>query len=161
MDDGALEAVAEALADAIEQALPAWVERTVERVVLRGQDVVPAPVRDEARVAGQAARDEVGPRVRALLLADIDEQPGTPLTILREAVAYPTAVLLQAGIPPVERDDFSAERFPSDIYDLTPANFRDISEEAGELGVAWGAAKAWTHRRRHERGSRHEGGGES
>ena len=52
-------------------------------------------------------------------------------------------------MPPVERDDFAREAFPDDDYDLTPASFADVDPSLFEPGVAWGAAKAWTHRQRH------------
>ena len=102
-----------------------------------------------ARRAGYRAELEVGRRVRALLELDIDAQTTTPLSVLRDAVRYPSEVLEEAGVPPVERDDFAEERFPDDPYDLTPATFTDIDPALGELGLAWGAAKAWTHKRRH------------
>ena len=149
MENVSLEQLSADLADAIEQALPGWVLGCVERIMKAWAGSTPDAVQTEAHLAARAARDEVGPVLRALLARDIDEQTATPLTILREAVAYPTAVLLSAGVPPVQRDDYSVERFPTDIYDLTPANFADIDPALAELGLAWGAAKAWTHRHRH------------
>jgi len=147
--DTALAQISASLADAIEASLAGWVTGCVERVVSAWVGAVPETVRAEAEIAGQAAAAEVGPVVRTLLLRDIDDQSGTPLAILRRAVAYPTAVLLGAGVPPVRRDDYSLERFPADIYDLTPANLADVDPALAELGLAWGAAKAWSHRRRH------------
>jgi hypothetical protein len=134
-----------ALADAIGQVLPAWVVRSVRlRLPAEDPDVLVA-----AEEAGRRAAHEVGPRVRALLEADIDAQATTPLTLLREAVRYPTAVLEAAGVAPVERDDFSRARFPDDPYDLTPARLADVDPALGELGIAWGAAKAFAHKQRH------------
>jgi hypothetical protein len=40
--------------------------------------------------------------------------------------------------------------FPDDDYGLTPASFADIDPALAEPGLAWGAAKAWVHRRRHQ-----------
>lgn len=134
-----------ALADAIELAIPGWVVRSV-RLRLRGED---SDVLAAAEEAGHRAAAEVGSRVRGLLEADIDAQTTTPLALLREAVRYPTAVLAAAGIPPVERDDFSRARFPDDPYDLTPARLADVDPVLGELGIAWGAAKAFAHKQRH------------
>jgi hypothetical protein len=92
----------------------------------------------------------VGPRVRSLLAADIDEQVTTPLAILRSvAVRYPTAVLREAGVPPVHRDEFVEEVFPEDAYDLAPAAFTDLDPDLGDVAIAWGAAKAFEHKRRH------------
>jgi hypothetical protein len=66
-------------------------------------------------------------------------------------VQYPTEVLRDAGAPAVERDKFSRERFPDDDYDLTPATWADIHPSLADLGIAWGAAKAFEHKRRHQR----------
>ncbi|HVF74847.1 MAG TPA: hypothetical protein VM938_07345 [Acidimicrobiales bacterium] len=132
---------ARALADAIETALPDWVVRCVTRL---------APeARAEAEEVGRRAAAEVGGAVRELLAQDIDEQHSTPLTILRGAIAYPTEVLRNAGVEPVDRDPYSVERFPDDDYDLTPATFADIDPALAELGIAWGAAKAFAHKQRH------------
>jgi hypothetical protein len=49
----------------------------------------------------------------------------------------------------VARDAFEQERFPDDVYGLMPASFADFGPEVGEAGLAWGAAKAWEHKRRH------------
>lgn len=143
--DDAMVAKAAALTAGIEAALPGWVERSV---LSRIGPADPA-VEESASEAGRRASVEVGGRVRALLAADIDDQATTPLTLLREAVRYPTEVLLDAGVPPVPRDDFSRERFPDDVYDLSPASFADVDPALGHLGIAWGAAKAWAHMRRH------------
>lgn len=132
---------ARALADGIEAALPGWVVRCVGRYL-------PDPG-EEAADAGTRAAVEVGGAVRQLLALDIDEQRTTPLTLLRDAVRYPAEVLRGAGVLPVERDPFSRERFPDDDYDLTPATFADVDPSLADVGLAWGAAKAWEHKRRH------------
>ena len=128
---------ATALADAIEKALPDWVRRCTERF---GVDAGDAPSRAVA---------DLMPRLRALLEADIDAQRTTPLAILREAVRYPTEVLRAADVPPVGRDDNDRAMFPDDDYGLTPASFADFGDEVSAAGIAWGAAKAWTHKSRH------------
>jgi len=133
------------LADAIEVALPAWVERSVARR-LPEADV---EVRSAASAAGARAAAEVGAEVRALLDRDVDRQRTTPLTLLRAAVRYPTEVLREASAPPVVRDREQERLFPDDVYDLTPATFADVDPALGDLGLAWGAAKAITHLRRH------------
>jgi hypothetical protein len=133
---------AQALGDAVESALPAWVEAAVATRLGRAGG-------PDAEVAAQRARAEICPRLRALLAQDVDDQRTNPLAILREAVRYPTEVLRAAGAPPVERDDFARERFPDDDYDLTPATFADFGPGVFEAGIAWGAAKAWTHKQRH------------
>ena len=144
-----VEPQARALADGIEARLPLWVERSVERVLVAHQGCADAGVMAEAVQAGRRAAADIGPRVRSLLAADIDAQHTNPLSILRQAVRYPTGVLRRAGVPPAARDRFAEERFPDDDYDLTPASFADIHPDLFEPGVAWGAAKAWLHKHRH------------
>jgi hypothetical protein len=132
---------ADALAHAICEVLPGWVERCVTRL---------APeLREQAMTAGQAALVEVGADIRELLAADIDEQRTTPLALLRDAVRYPAGVLAAAKIPPVPRDGFDRERFPGDSYGLTPATWADVDPALSDPGLAWGAAKAFEHKRRH------------
>jgi hypothetical protein len=138
-----------ALAEALRTALPGWVERSVvARATGAGR-----PVDDElmaaAADAGAAAGREVGDQLAELLALDVDEQRTNPLSLLRGAVRYPTAVLRAAGVPPVERDRFAIERFPDDDYDLSPAAFGDVDPSLVDLGVTWGAAKAFVHRARH------------
>ncbi len=144
-----MEEQARALTDAIDARLAGWVERSVERMLVAHGGAADAEVMAEARRAGERARAHIVPRVRALVMADVDEQRTNPLSILRQAVPYPTEVLRQAGVPPVERDRFATDRFPEDDYDLTPASFADIHPSLLEPGVAWGAAKAWAHKQRH------------
>lgn len=144
-----LEEQSRALADGICDALPGWVERSVDRLLVAYEGGADSGVMVAATEAGVRAAADVGGRVRLLLAADIDEQRSNPLSVVREAVAYPTAVLRRAGVPPVERDAFAEERFPDDDYDLTPTSFADLNEGLRELGLRWGAAKAWEHKRRH------------
>ena len=136
---------AQALAAGIRAALPEWVVAAVES---RTTDLTPE-VRAAAEAAGADAAAHIGDEVTALLAADVDEQRENPLAVLRRAVRYPTEVLRAAGAEPVDRDDFAIERFPDDIYDLAPASFADIHPDLQAPGLAWGAAKAFVHRRRH------------
>lgn len=129
-----------ALADAVEAAVPRWIERCVRS---RGGS------ESDADAAVRAALADVVPAVRDLLTLDVDAQWTTPLALLRSAVRHPTMVLHAAGVPPVERDDFSRERFPDDIYGLTPSSWSDVDESLVSPGIAWGASKAFAHRARH------------
>lgn len=149
-----LEEHARALADGICAALPGWVERSVEHLLVAHRGAADPSVMVSAREAGARAAVEVGEEVRALLGADIDDQRANPLGLVRGAVGYPTDVLRQAGVPPVERDSFAEERFPEDCYDLSPTSFADLDPGLREIGLMWGAAKAWEHKRRHA--GRHE-----
>jgi hypothetical protein len=143
-DDDVLAAHAAALADALDRAVAGWVVRCVERIVVQWRGDVPDDVRVAAARAGERALADVGPRVRALLARDVDEQRANPLALLRDAVRYPTEVLHGAGVPPVVRDEFAEAQFPDDVYDLTPASFADLDPALHEPGMAWGAAKAFT-----------------
>lgn len=140
-----------ALAEGICAALPGWVEASVERLLVAYRGATDPVAMAAARQAGQEAAADVGARVRALLETDIDAQASNPLGILRDAVHYPTDVLRAAGVPPVVRDGFSEDRFPDDDYDLTPTSFADLDPSLLDLGLAWGAAKAWEHKARHTR----------
>jgi len=144
-----IEGYAGALADGIEAALPGWVTGCVRRIMQAWAGEVPPEVGRAAAAAGAAATAEIGTAIRALLAADIDAQHTTPLALLRVAVRYPTQVLRDAGAPPVARDRFQAETFPDDDYDLSPASLADVSPELTDLGITWGAAKAFEHKRRH------------
>jgi len=142
-DAAALAGYAAALAAGIEAHLGGWVERVVaERHQQWSGSAPPEPVRAAARAAGGSATAEVGPRVRALLERDVDDQPTSPLALLRAAAAHPTAVLRRAGVPPVVRDPVAVRLHPDDDYDLGPAAFADIHPDLHEAGLTWGAAKA-------------------
>lgn len=133
------------LAALVAEALPGWVERSVA-AVLDEQGIEPTgAIRAEAAAAGVAARDDVAPRLRALLATDLDEQATGPLALLREAVRYPTDVLVAAGAAPVARDEFDQRAFPGDLFALAPAAFGDLDERLAEPGIRWGAAKAYLH----------------
>jgi hypothetical protein len=58
-------------------------------------------------------------------------------------------LLAELGVPAVERDEFSVQRFPQDIYGLSPASLADVDPDLAEPGIVWGAAKAFEHKRRH------------
>ena len=90
-----------------------------------------------------------------LLAQDVDRQRTNPLSLFRDAVAAPTALLRSIGAPPPLADSFTSERFPEDVYQLGPAAWSDIDPRLREPGLAWGAWKAMTVlRRRHEEGLR-------
>jgi hypothetical protein len=135
------------LADAICARLPTWVVSSVERVMVAWAGTVPPDVAEAAEDAAREALEDIGTAVQTLLASGIEEQRTTPLALLRQAVAYPTRVLRHAGVPPVARDRFSEEAFPDDVYDLSPASFADFSPDLADLGIKWGAAKAFEHLR--------------
>ena len=133
------------LADGIELGIGPWVERSVESVCANAGVMVTGNLRQKARAAGAEATAEIAPEVRALLMLDIDEQRGGPLELVRKAVRWPTEVLIDAGVPEVNRDESAKAMFPADVYDLTPGSFRDIDPLLHEPGLVWGAAKAHIH----------------
>jgi hypothetical protein len=138
-----------ALVDAIEAAIPSWVVRSVRgRLVAWSGGADPAII-ERAQAAGEQASSEVGAELRVVLALDVDEQRANPLSVLRLAVRYPTAVLREAGVPPVSRDEFAERAFPDDIYALAPATFDDVDPALHEPGLVWGAAKAHIHLSRH------------
>lgn len=119
----------------LDAALVGWVERSiVERV--------PSISAELAVGAAERTREAVLPRLRALLLADVDVQSAGPLGILRDAVGEATAVLTDAGVPCPRRDEFAVRNFPDDPYELGPATFDDVDPALHDLGLRWGAAKA-------------------
>ena len=140
---------AQALAEGIEAALPAWVVRCVERVVVAWSGSFPEKIAAASQVVGVTAAADVGAELRRLLATDIDEQWTTPLDLVRSAVRYPTALLAELGVPLVERDEFLVRRFPQDVYALAPAALADLDPSLAEIGIVWGAAKAFEHKRRH------------
>lgn len=151
-DAAALAEYAAALGEGIETAIPGWVEGSVRRVLAAQGVAVTEETAMAAARAGTRARDDGAPRVRAVLEADVDDQAGNPLAVLRTLVRYPTDVLRSAGARPVARDEFASRNFPDDVYDLSPATFADVDPGLHEPGLVWGAAKAHVHlaRRRRE-----------
>jgi hypothetical protein len=79
-----------------------------------------------------------------LLATDVDEQRTTPLTLFRDAVAAPTALLDRLGVTPPAPDPFGGERFPDDRFALGPATWSDIDPALHQPGLVWGASKAMT-----------------
>lgn len=149
MSEQELAAYAAALADGVDAAISSWVVGCVERIMTAWAGGIPPEMAGPAEAAGARASAEVAPALRDLLARDIDEQGTTPLALLRSAVRYPTEVLREAGVPPVERDGFAEGAFPDDIYDLSPASFSDLDPRLGDVAIMWGAAKAFEHKRRH------------
>jgi len=137
--------------------LPGWLRRCVLDVAVRaGAGPTAELVADAERMVADA-----GPVVLAefdeLLSTDVDAQRTNPLSVLRNAVRFPTAVLQRHGIAPRHRDDFAVRSFPADVYGLSPATWADLDETLQEPGLIWGAWKAKTvmDRRRAE-GQRHD-----
>lgn len=147
-DEGAvaLARYGEALTVAVEAALGPWMAAAVDARLPAG--LGPALRADVDRALAEAtdrAVADVGGKLRRLLALDLDDQWTNPLSIIRQAVAYPTAVLAAAGAPPAARDDTDAALHPDDVYGLVPLAFGDLGPEVHERGMEWGAAKAHVH----------------
>jgi hypothetical protein len=138
----------------VERELPGWVERSVRRI-LDAWGRAPADVRERAEGdavdAGRAATNRIVAELRSLFVLDVEEQPSTPLEIVRRAYREPTVVLAAAGVAPVERDDFAERAWPDDTYGLVVHGLGDLGdEELAPLQMAWGLAKAKVLRARRD-----------
>ena len=137
-----------ALVDAVEAAVPGWIERLVVERVRAWSGHVSPEVAAAATTAGAAATADVVPRMRALVETDLDEQRSNPLSLLRDATRFAHDVLADAGVPALARDQFSTRSFPDDVYGLVPATWEDVDPALHEIGLTWGAAKAFLFKAR-------------
>jgi hypothetical protein len=102
--------------------------------------------------AGVATARVVG-ELRALLALDVAEQHATPLQVVRSAYREPTAVLADAGIPGIVRDEFDERSWPDDQYGLVPHTLGDLGDpDLAPMLLAWGMAKASILRSRQPNG---------
>ena len=132
------------LAEAVEESLGDWI-----RTMVASRWPQPSgPIEARLEAAIPAAVADIGGRLRELLALDLDAQWTNPLSIIRQVAAYPTAVLAEAGLAPVQRDATDTRLYPDDIYGLSPAAFGDLGPRVHECGLLWGAAKAHLHLRR-------------
>ncbi|MDZ7675532.1 MAG: hypothetical protein U5K30_10745 [Acidimicrobiales bacterium] len=134
--------VCDTLVETVAAVVPGWIERLVTERVRAWRGEVNEEVAATAARAGTAARDDVVPALRALVDTDIDDQRGNPLALLRGATSHAHAVLADAGVPEVVRDQFAERSFPDDVYDLVPASWDEVDPSLHEIGITWGAAKA-------------------
>ncbi len=134
------------LRDAMVQLVPEWAAKTV---IARSPDPSSAASRDAADRVRSLAQTETVTELIRLLDSDIDDQWASPLEVVRSLVPALTAELEHLDAPAVPRDPRSIELMAEDVYALTPATFADIDSSLHHLGLAWGAAKAHVHLRRH------------
>jgi hypothetical protein len=136
----------------VERQVPGWARAQVERVLgAWGRATADARMRAEAQsaVAGAAAARRIVAELRALFAVDPAQQRATPLEVVRTAYREPTAVLAEAGVPPIVRDEFDERAWPDDIYGLVPRTLGDLGDrELAPLHLAWGMAKATVLRAR-------------
>ncbi len=152
-----LDEAVDGLSDASASAIARWVREQVDQVVAAYGRLAPEAAeaaRKRARQEGVDAAEVAVERLRSLRGADVS-RPGMagPLELVGDLYEYPTRILVDAGVPPAERDAFEEDRFPDDIYGLRLHSFNDLpgGEELATLHLVWGAAKAAVLRA--ERGS--------
>lgn len=97
-----------------------------------------APIGD----AIEAGRDQAATALASWARRSPRDQRSSPLELVREALALPTAALAARGVEPVTRDTDQATALPGDHYDLAPATSRDLGDEAWRAHVAWGISRA-------------------
>ncbi len=145
---------AEVLLDTAQAVTPAWLHRvTIAAAARGGVSIAPDDVELSHMVDTTATRllDELA----ALLRTDVDEQRTNPLSLFRAAVASPTRLLHDRGVPVPSLAGFEQGLFPDDHYGLGPATWAEVHPDLHEPGLAWGAWKAHTVlRRRRSEGKR-------
>ena len=140
-----LQEASDAILAGVTRMLPTWVEQRIAFIADAWGRLDP-PTRaalDAGAVdAAAAATTRVTGALRDLFATDAAAQRTTPLEIVRSAAREVTAVLADAGIPPVDRDAFDERAFPDDVYGVTPSTLADLGDEdLGPLQLAWGLAK--------------------
>lgn len=124
------------LLDSVLAAIPSWLR-------LKMSTVAPGVEIDTSSVVNSTV-EYVRENLTELLSTDVDEQRVNPLHLLRQSTRFATSALRDAGVPPVKRDEFDQQSMPDDIYAFGPLTWRDLSEEAHDAGITWGAWKAAT-----------------
>ena len=129
---------------AVDQVLDSWLSRCVIDTAVRLSGGCSQHLQKAATDLARSVHEPVMTDLRALLETDVDQQGQNPLSVLRAAVRFPTALLLQYGIAPPARSEFDERMFPADAYALSPGNWADIAESLAEPGMIWGVWKAKT-----------------
>lgn len=134
-----------------ERVTPGWLRRCVVATAARA-GVSTDPWASEIDASAIHASGRLLEQLESLLALDVDEQRTNPLSLYRDAVAAPTAMLRAHDVPAPPTDAFADRHFPDDVYRLGPATWADIDPELHEPGLVWGAWKAMTvlQRRRDE-----------
>ena len=134
--------------------VPGWLRRITLTAASRS-DGSAADLAADIEQMVFTATPEILDRLAELLATDVDRQATNPLSILRDGVAAPTAVLRSHVVPIPPPDAFGSERFPDDVYRLGPATWSDVDPALHEPGLTWSAWKAMTVlRRRRDEGLR-------
>ncbi|WP_436794899.1 hypothetical protein [Actinospongicola halichondriae] len=147
-DEQRFREISAALVAAVAEVVPAWIERLVIERVRSWSGEVSADVEQAATTAGVEAAADVVPRMQALVETDLDHQRTNPLSLLRDTTRFAHEVLVDVGVPTVARDPFVQRSFPDDDYGLVPASWDEVDPSLHELGLTWGAAKAFLFKAR-------------
>jgi hypothetical protein len=125
--------------DGVDRLAAQWVQAAIEHRIPGADETV----REEARVAGEAARERVTKELRELFAVDPARQRATPLEIVRTLRYEVTAVLAARDVPTVVRDPFEVRSFADDVYGVVPRSLGDLGDEdLGPLLLAWGLGKS-------------------
>lgn len=137
---------ASALLDGLRINVERW---AVNHLVSRSPASAHKRVQEGADRITDQVRNSVLLDLESLLSADIDHQWTSPLEIVRTLVGPITVELQSLGVPTPRRDGNSVALHPDDLYNIAPATFADVHPSLHDVGLAWGAAKAHVHLRRH------------
>ena len=122
------------LTAAVANAFPRYLWERINKLgVVAGSSV------DAAIAAGVAELEET---LADLLARPEVEQSRSPLELVRHATRHVTEALAGLGVQRPTRDQFLAETYPEDLYDLYPASSQSLGEEVWRLHLEWGKAKA-------------------
>lgn len=140
--DGQLSEYSQMLFDACVAAIPEWITNRIQHVCLMSGGIIPEIVTTKVADVALATQAQVQIDLMALLSVDVDAQRTNPLQVLRGSTLKATALLVEAGIPPVRRDEFEVRSMPNDMFSLGPLTWRDLGDDVHDAGIQWGAWKA-------------------
>ena len=142
VSDGELSEYSQRLFDACVVAVPEWITNRIHNVCLMSSGIIPEIVTTKVAGVAQATQAQVQIDLKALLSVDVDAQRTNPLQVLRGSTLMATALLIEAGIPPAQRDEFEVRSMPDDMFALGPLTWRDLGDDVHDAGIEWGAWKA-------------------
>ena len=142
VSDGQLSEYSQTLFDTCVVAVPEWITNRIQNVCLMSGGVVPEIVTTKVAGVAHATKAQVQIDLMALLSVDVDAQRTNPLQVLRGSTLMATALLIEAGIPPAQRDEFEVRSMPDDMFALGPLTWRDLGDDVHDAGIEWGAWKA-------------------
>ena len=141
--------ISEQLVAAIRDAVPGWIVAAVTARLDGLSEVDAAAALERAVAVGPAAAEALAARIDSLVTLPIDLQTTTPLALLRTVAVHPTTILTEAGAAPLRRDPFEQRANPDDVFAIAPPTWADLGEDVMAAGMAWGAAKAYLHKKAH------------